>query len=125
MKLIRGNMNKIIILALVLTASVANALTLSQAVNQFGGTEITASGEIGVGVMSETDLSFKSSDGTFDVLLDAGRKARKSLAGCKFTFFSGANCKADIKAEIKVKGNSIKLIVYEVNNLMRIQKQPY
>ena len=118
-------MKKIIILTLALTASAVNALTLTQAVNKFGGTEVTASGEIGVGVMSETDLSFKSVDGTFDVLLDAGRKARKSLSGCKFTIFSGANCKADIKAEISVKGNRIKLIVYELSNLMRIQKQPY
>jgi len=118
-------MKKIIILALALSATFANAQTLTQAVNKFSGTEITASGEIGIGVMSETDLSFKSADGTFDVLLDAGRQARKSLSGCKFTIFSGANCKANIKAEIKVKDNSIKLIVYEINDLMRINKQPY
>ena len=118
-------MKKIIILILALTTTLVNASTLTQAVNKFNGTEITSSGEIGISLFSESDLSFNSTDGTFEILLDAGRKARKSLAGCKFTVFSGANCKADIKAEIKVKDNTIKLIVYEINNLIRINKLPY
>jgi len=46
-------MKKIIILALALSATFANAQTLTQAVNKFSGTEITSSGEIGIGVMSE------------------------------------------------------------------------
>jgi uncharacterized protein YaaQ len=114
--------NIILLIAVLLTTSV-NALTLTEAIQKFNGTEITSSGEMGFKTMSDTGLRFKSEDGRFDVLLDAGREARKSLAGCKFTIFSGANCRADVKAEISVKDNEIVLIVYEVNNLIRIKKK--
>lgn len=116
-------MKKIILLIMVLLAVSVNALTLTDALKGFNGKEVTLSGEIGTKTMSGTDLRFKSEDGTFDVLLDAGRKARKSLAGCKFTIFSGANCRADVKAEISIKDNEIDLIVYEISNLVRIKKK--
>lgn len=116
-------MKKIVLLIMMLTITSVSALTLTEAIQKFNGVEVTASGEIGFKEMSETDLRFKSEDGRFDVLLDAGRKARKSLAGCKFTIFSGANCRADVKAEISVKDNEIVLIVYEISNLIRIKKK--
>ena len=106
-----------------LLATSVNAVTLTEAIAKFSGTEVTSSGEIGFKKMSETDLRFKSADGRFDVLLDAGRKARKSLAGCKFTIFSGANCRADVKSEISVKDDKIILIIYEIRNLIRIKKK--
>jgi hypothetical protein len=116
-------MKKIILLVTVLLTTSINALTLTEAIQKFNGTEITSSGEMGFKKLSDTDLRFKSVDGRFDVLLDAGRKARKSLSGCKFTYFSGANCRADIKAEISVKDDEIVLIIYEINNLVRIKKK--
>jgi len=116
-------MKNIILLITVLLTTSVNALTLTEALQKFNGVEVTSSGEIGFKKISETDLRFKSEDGRFDVLLDAGRKARKSLAGCKFTIFSGANCRADVKAEISVKDNEIVLIIYEINNLIRIKKK--
>lgn len=98
------------------TMGMTNAATLEEAVSSLHGQEVSLSGSIGYSWSSDKAFTFKSKGKSYDVVLDAGRTARKSLDNCKFTLFGSATepCEAKAMAEIKVKGDTISLVIYEL-----------
>lgn len=113
-------MKKILLgVALAATMGAASASTFSEAVSSLNGQEVSINGSIGYSWTSEKDVEFKMNGSTYDVVLDAGRSVRKGIANCKFTLFGNATkpCAAAGMAEVKVKGEKISLVVYELELL--------
>ncbi len=95
-----------------------HAETLSDLRTSFVGREIAIAGHIGTSLDlgDEEALIFRDAEGNiYPVTFDAGRKARKSLEGCKFAMFGGGSpCAMEGKAEVELDGSHIRLIIYEV-----------
>ena len=104
------------------TAEVLDTVSqISALYSSLEGKTISMTGAIGT-LISDT-LYLKNDDGKFKVQFDAGRAARKQIAGCELEFFGWANsdCIVDVDAEIMIEdkfsladGVEITLIVYEL-----------
>ena len=100
---------------------VSNAIT--DALKEVHGSEVPIKGAIGVAYGDE--IRFCDETGVYDVKLDAGREARKTIEGCKFEcdFRSPSEnqCQITGMAEIEVqwdrggggRGFPISLIIYD------------
>ncbi len=101
-----------LVLAIITVAT--NATTLQDAVNSINGKEVTVSGFIGYSWASDEFVRFESEGHVYDVILEAGRSARKTISGCKLKLFGSGGCIANAKAEIQIKGDEITLLIFEL-----------
>ncbi len=113
-----------VLLLLALAPVPAGAEPLSDALNTLAGREVTIEGRIGTGldITDDEALFFRNDLGTFPVVFDAGRTARRSVETCEFGLFAGeGGCEMTGMAEIEIDGSRIRLIVYQVDS---IEPQP-
>jgi hypothetical protein len=99
----------------------AGAETLADLRTKMSGAEVEITGHIGTGLdmMDKEALHFRDAEGTtYQVVFDAGRDARKKLAGCEFAMFGGGKpCAFSGKAELEWNGSQLRLIVFEVSQI--------
>ena len=83
------------------------------------GTEVEMTGHLGYHTEGDGRIFFRSQDGTFyKTVFDAGREARRIAETCDLYWGNHTKCQmSSVKAEILVKGASIKLNIFEVTML--------
>jgi hypothetical protein len=95
--------------------------TLDAVRDEVQGTEVYLQGYIGNGLVIGDDeaISFVAPDRiAYDVVFDAGREARKALAGCTFeTFTGGTPCKVAGYGELEWDGPRLRVILYSIETL--------
>lgn len=108
--------------------ALAQSVPLAAALDAVNGQEVVIDGHIGTGldITDNEALAFRGKAGsTFPVIFDAGREARKKLAGCKFALFGGGMpCAMKGKAEIVIEGSTIRLSIFEMERIDAPAKLP-
>ena len=104
------------VLALSWLAGPASSESLDSVFLSISGREVEVSGWIGTGLIYDLEL-LDNYRRRFEVVFDAGREARRNLAGCEFGFFGSNPCFMNGKAEIGFEGERMQLIIFEVTSI--------
>ncbi|WP_147393092.1 hypothetical protein [Paracoccus siganidrum] len=92
-----------------------NLPELQQTVSSIDGVEVQASGTIGQTI---TGWQLRSGGAAYAVELAVDRSTLASISECKFELFRREDdCEVSIKAEVKVSGSHVDLLIYEITRL--------